>query len=357
MALIDVVSYQTEEDEFIWKFPSSDLRIGTQVIVNPAQYAFFIKGGLVLDEFTSGTHTLTTANIPLLNNIINLPFGGESPFQAEVWYVNLTSKLNNKWGTTTPILLEDPKYNVIVPVRAFGQYGFKISSPRTFLETLTGNLPSYSANKIQEYFKGKIISHLTTVISKKLIRENISILEINAYLEELSCFCQSEIGEEFKKYGLEIINFYFLSINVPIDDPSIIKLRQAKELTATVKITGKELYQIDRGLDILESAAKNEGTMGGFIGAGLGFGLGSNIGIQISEILPKINTHIPPPIPMVYFVIIDNEQSNALTLEQLAELIRTSQINRQTPVWKTGLPNWISIAELPELSNYFPPEL
>ena len=167
MALIDVVKYQAEENEFIWKFPSNDLRIGTQVIVNPVQHAFFIKGGKVLDEYNEGTHTVKTENIPLLNKIINLPFGGNSPFQAEIWYVNLLTKLDNKWGTTTPILLEDPKYGIIIPVRAFGQYGFKVSNPRDFLESLTGNLSSFSASKIQEYFKGKIISSLTSLISKK----------------------------------------------------------------------------------------------------------------------------------------------------------------------------------------------
>ena len=166
MAIIDVVKYQADENEFIWKFPSNDLRLGTQVIVNPAQHAFFIKGGEILDEFTNGAYTVKTENIPMLNKIINLPFGGNSPFQAEVWYVNLITKLDNKWGTTTPILLEDPKYSIIIPVRAFGQYGFKISNPRTFLESLIGNLSSFSAEKIQEYFKGKIISSLTSLISK-----------------------------------------------------------------------------------------------------------------------------------------------------------------------------------------------
>ncbi|SCZ01254.1 SPFH domain-containing protein [Flavobacterium caeni] len=304
MALIDIVKYQSKEDDFIWKFPSSDLRIGTQVVVDPAQHAFFIKGGVIYDEFTTGTHTLTTANIPLLNKVINLPFGGDSPFQAEVWFVNLTTKLDNKWGTSTPILLEDPKYNIIVPVRAFGQYGFKISNPRIFLEKLTGNLPSYSAVKIQEYLKGKIISHLTSVISKKLIREDVSVLEINAHLEELSEFCKINIAEEFKNYGLELVTFYFLSINIPLDDPSLTKLRQAKALTASVKITGNELYQIDRNLDIMESAAKNESATGNFMGAGLGFALGSNIGNQINS--PSSIKNIPPPLPVQYYLVIDN---------------------------------------------------
>jgi len=298
MALIDVVKYQAEENEFIWKFPSNDLRIGTQVIVNPVQHAFFIKGGKVLDEFSSGTHTVKTENIPLLNKIINLPFGGNSPFQAEIWYVNLITKLDNKWGTTTPILLEDPKYGIIIPVRAYGQYGFKVSNPRAFLESLTGNLSSFSANKIQEFFKGKIISALTSLISKKLIKENISILEINLFLDELSIFCHEKITDEFKKYGLEIVNFYFMSINVPLDDPSVVKLKEAKDLTAKVKITGKELYQMDRSLDILDNAAKNEGGVAGdLMGAGLGLGLGAGVGNQMGNISSNLNTKNNPPLP------------------------------------------------------------
>lgn len=362
MALIDVVKYQATENEFVWKFPSSDLRIGTQVVVNPAQYAFFIKGGKVFDEFTSGTHTIKTENIPLLNKLINLPFGSSSPFQAEVWYVNLITKLDNKWGTTAPILLEDPKYNVIVPVRAFGQYGFKISNPRLFLENLTGSLSSFSADKIQEYFKGKIISSLTSLISKKIIRDNISVLEINVFLEELSLFCQENISEEFKKFGLEIVNFYFLSISVPLDDPSIVKLKEAKDLIAKVRITGKELYQIDRSFDVLDNAAKNEGGVSGnLMGAGLGLGLGAGVGNQMGNISNHLTTQSTSTVPpTLYFVLINNQQNGPLSLEQVHQLIKDVRVNRETLVWKTGLENWIVITELPEFSTSFnqtPPPL
>jgi membrane protease subunit (stomatin/prohibitin family) len=358
MALIDVVKYQAEENEYVWKFPSSDLRIGTQVVVNPAQHAFFIKGGVILDEFTSGTHTVKTENIPLLNKIINLPFGGNSPFQAEVWYVNLLSKLDNKWGTTNPILLEDPKYGIIIPVRAFGQFGFKISNPRIFLETLTGNLPSFSADKIQEYFKGKIISSLTSLISKKLVRENISILEINVYLDELSLFCQENISDEFKKFGLEIVNFYFMSINVPLDDPSVVKLKEAKDLAAKVKITGKELYQMDRSFDVLDNAAKNEGGVAGnLMGAGLGLGLGVGVGNQMSNVSGNLNiqnTPPPPPPPTtLYYVLINNQQNGPLSFDQLKQLIVDVRVNKQTMAWKTGMENWVLITEIPEASNLF----
>ena len=360
MAIIDVVKYQAQEDEFVWQFPSSDLRIGTQLVVNPSQHAFFLKDGVICDEFTSGTHTLKTDNIPLLNAFIKLPFGGNSPFQAQVWYVNLLAKLDNKWGTTNPIMLEDPKYGIIIPVRAFGQYGFKVANPRIFLETLVGNLPNYSATKIQEYFKGKIIQLLTTQISKKLALEKISILEINIYLEELSTFCQTNISEEFNKFGLEIVNFYFLSINVPQDDPSVLKLKEAKDLAAKVRITGRDLYQMDRSFDVLEKAAENaNGSVGNLMGAGIGLSAGLNLGSQMGNVAGNMNTATnnnqppPPPTPTLYYAVINGQQSGAFSFDQVVQAITEAKINRQTLLWKTGMEAWKAANEFAELSSCF----
>lgn len=88
MAVIEVVKYNGAPDVFAWKYPSEELGTWTQLIVNESQEAVLYKGGKALDVFPSGRHTLSTQNIPLLNHIINLPFGKRSPFTAEVWYVN-----------------------------------------------------------------------------------------------------------------------------------------------------------------------------------------------------------------------------------------------------------------------------
>ena len=146
MALIDVVKWEVNSRELIHKFPSNDLRLGTQLVVYTGQTAYFVKGGKVLDSFEAGTYTIKTENIPLLNKLINLPFGGNSPFQAEVWFVNHLAVLDSKWGTPMPIQLEDPKYEIIVPVRAFGQYGLRVSDDKTLIENfiLTYNLSGYS---------------------------------------------------------------------------------------------------------------------------------------------------------------------------------------------------------------------
>ena len=296
MAIIDVVKYDGNDSEFVWKFPSNNLRLGTQLVVKQAQIAFFVKGGKVLDPFESGTHTLTSGNIPILHKLINIPFGGDSPFQAEVWYVNLISKLDNKWGTQTPIQLEDPKYGIVVPVRAFGQFGFKISNPKLFLETIVGTINIYSADKIVEYFTGKIITTISTAIGKKIILDKLSVLEMSVHLDDLSVFTEEKIKDEFTRFGIEIVNFYIMSINIPESDPSVKKLKEIKEKAMYINTVGKDVYSFDRSMDVMEIAAGNEGNSGNLMGAGMGLGMGLGVGgvmgNQMSNISSQMNSNL-----------------------------------------------------------------
>ena len=103
MALIDIVSWDGGDGQVAWKFPSNNLRLGTQLVVKPGQLAFFVYRGQICDEISEGTITLKTGNIPLLTKLLSVPFGGDSPFQAEVWFINTLAKLDTKWGTSTPI--------------------------------------------------------------------------------------------------------------------------------------------------------------------------------------------------------------------------------------------------------------
>ena len=190
MNIADIVTWQVNTDELVHKFESDSLRLGSQLVVYPSQTALFVKGGVIADEFTSGTHTIKSENIPILGKLINLAFNSESPFKAEVWFVNQVSILDCKWGTATNINIEDPKYKIIVPVRAFGQYGFNISNPRTFLEAFVGNMSSFSTEKLKEYFKGIIVSKLTSIISSKLLQDDISVVNISSYVDELSLYSE-----------------------------------------------------------------------------------------------------------------------------------------------------------------------
>lgn len=227
MAIIEVVKYDGPAGVFAWKYPNQELGTWTQLIVNESQEAILFKGGEALDSFAAGRHTLSTANIPILSNVVNLPFGGKSPFTAEVWFVNKMNSMNVKWGTSSPLQLQDPKYQIMISVRAFGQFGVKIEDPRKFLLKLVGTLPLFDQDTMVSYFRGLLMSNINELISSYLVHKKISILEINAYVVEISKHIQGRLASSFLDSGIELNNFFIDSINIPDNDPAILRLKEA----------------------------------------------------------------------------------------------------------------------------------
>ena len=361
MAIIDVVKCEANPNEFVKKFPSSQIKLGSQLIVMPGQRAFFVKGGKRLDDFEPGTYTLHTNNIPLLSALINLPFGSESPFEAEVWFVNMLTKLDNKWGTPEPIQLEDPKYKVIVHVRAFGQFGLKINDPRNFLDTLVGSLNIFTVDMVLNYFKGKVLSTIVSLISQKMVKDNMSILDVPTQLEDLSFFCGVKLNEAFARYGIELKDFYFISINAPENDPGLKALESAKEKAMYINTVGRDVYGFDANMKVLDSAAQNTGNVGGIMGAGIGMSMGANIGNKLGGMAEQLSGSLnqnqmvppPPPPPVQYHVLINDQQQGPLDAAAVAELIKNKTVNRETYIWKPGMAEWAKAGTVTEMQNYF----
>ena len=293
MAIVDVVKYNGGPDVFAWKYPNEELGNWTQLIVNESQEAVLYKGGQALDIFTAGRYTLSTANIPLLNKIINLPFRGRSPFTAEVWYINKIHSLEIKWGTPTPIQLQDPKYNIFIPLRSYGQFGIQIGDSKEFLTKLVGTLPVFDKENILKFFRGLYLTKVKDAISSYLIKKGVSVLEINAYLVELSEHLKEKIIPTLGEYGIKLLNFYVNDINVPEDDSAVKKLKDALAKRAEMDIVGYSYVQ-ERSFDTLEGAATNpsggqSGLMSAGIGLGMGLGVGGTMGNQMSGIAQNIN--------------------------------------------------------------------
>ena len=357
MNLEDIIKWENNTSEVVHRFNTDNLRLGSQLVVYPSQTAFFVKGGRICDEFKSGTYTIKTDNIPLLGKLLNMPFQGDTPFKAEVWFVNQIEILDCKWGTQTPFQIEDPKYEVIVPIRAYGQFGFKIVEPRVFIERLVGNMSSFTTNKVIEYFRGVILSKLTTIIYNKLKKDNVTILNINSYVEDLSNYAKEKIIDVFMKYGIEISLFNIISIAVNENDSSFIRLKQAKDAAAEIKIIGRENYQMSRSFDVLEKAADNEnGMIGAAVGLGAGVGIGGVVGAMTSK---TINTNTQdvneiPQIPSVdYYLAISGKRQGPFSQEIIENKINTGVINERTLIWKKGLKQWIRLGEFSDFQHIF----
>ena len=358
MAIVNVVRYENNKDEIVGKYTENDIRLGSQLIVYPSQTAFFVRGGEILDAFESGTYTIDSQNIPMLNNLINLPFGSESPFGAEVWFVNQTSILDCKWGTAAPLQIEDSKYGVVVPVKAFGQYGFCVNDPRLFLKCFVGNMPSFSTDLLNNYFRGVIQSKLSTIITEAMLSTDTSITNIGSKTEKLSTIAQNILSPVFEIYGVQLQLFTVMAISISDEDESFQRLKQAIDASAEIRIIGKGNYQMRRSFDVLEKAAENTG--GGAMNAAVGLGAGLNIGNQMGNLVSStINTQtqsVPPPVPQVqYHLAINGAQQGVYDLETLRSMLSQGLVDMNALVWKAGLPQWLPINLIPELNMVPPP--
>ena len=235
--IIDVIKYESDENILIYKHPTIDFNYGTQLIVHESQEAVFFKDGKALESFKSGAHMLDSKNLPFLKNGINALAGGESVFHSEVYFINLTTQLGLKWGTDSKIRLFDPVSGLHLEIGACGTFNLKVNDGRKLLIKVVGTGSNFKAEQVFESigyttsasinsFRGMIIQKVKTTLAK-LIRENdINILEVDEYLEDLSEQMRIKINEILDDYGVTIPEFFITTIVTPDDDPNYRKLRE-----------------------------------------------------------------------------------------------------------------------------------
>lgn len=275
-----------DTDAIVWKYPSDSLNLGSQVIVNQSQEAVFVKNGQALDVFGPGAHTLSTGNLPLLGRLVKWTFGGKTPFTAEVWFINQTARRGLKWGTKGPIQIIDPVYNFPISVRAFGQWGLRISDAQSFVSQIVGSQMSADTDVIEEYFSGEIVQKVAALIATFMASEKLSVFQINTKLNELSEAVQNAIVPEFERFGIEIVNFNIERISIPDEESKKFQdvLGKKMEVEQLSDASVSQNYVKIKSIDALNKAAENGGgAMGAFVGAGLGIGAGAPLGKQLSD--------------------------------------------------------------------------
>lgn len=366
MALVDLVKWDNPGTQLVWKFPKTDLSTATQLVVNESQKAVLFKNGQRLDVFGAGRHTLTTQNIPLLNKLINLPFGGKSPFAAEVWFVNQAISLDLKFGTPTPIQVEDPAYQIVVPVRAFGQFGLQVDDPGLFVHKLVGANAGLDQARLVEHFRGVLVSRLKSRIAQIIVRERVGVLEIETMLDDISRALEQAYAPDFAEYGLRVHAFRIMSIAIPEGDPSVQELKKAKAAAARRRIEGTN-YAQERSLDVLQTSAANQGAGGAFASVGAGLGIGQALGGMGQQMLGGMSVAgasapppfgAPPPLatpPIQFHIVLNGKQMGPYTIDQLRPGVPSGQFTAQTPVWRQGMPDWLPAGHVPELSPLFAP--
>ncbi len=310
MAIFDVIKYEGDNSTFIWKHPCEDFNTASQLIVHESQEAVFFMNGQALDSFGPGHYTLETENIPLIRRITSIPTGGVTPFHCEVYFINKTEQMAIGWGTNSKIQYVEPTYGFPISIGASGEMTLSVADSRKLLIRLVGTERILERNQIATYFRAFLMTRVKTYIAQEMKASSINIFEIDERLEEFSAAIKAKLDNDFLEYGVNLKKFFVTTVVKPDGEAQYerfkdLHFRQYADVAeaqlqqkvgvieqqtkaqqmiieaqglAQKRATEGYTYQQERGFDVAEGAAKNEGTSGNFAGMGIGLGMMAGVG-------------------------------------------------------------------------------
>ena len=290
--LLDIIQWQDDSrDTISWRFPDEDKEIkrGAQLIVRESQAAQFIYVGQFGDTFGPGRHTLVTENIPILSTLKGWKYGFESPFKADVYFVNTRLFTGNKWGTSNPVMMRDADFG-IVRARAFGTYDFKVVDVRTFLREVAGTDDNFRLEEFADTMRSRIVSLFTDALASA----KVPVLDVASRYSELGEALLPVINPAIvTKYGLELSSFLIENISLPPEVEQAIDKRSSMAAIGNLNDYVK--------LQMAEGLAKGEGG-GGPGGMAAQFAIGMGMAQQMMQQTGGIMAQgtppaAPPPLP------------------------------------------------------------
>ena len=271
---IEVIEWSdTTSDQIVYRFPvqNKEIKMGASLTVRVSQMAVFVNEGVIADVFGPGKYSLSTENIPVLTKIKSWPYGFNSPFKAEVYFINTKQFTDQKWGTQNPIMMRDAEFGM-VRIRAFGNYAYKVTDGEKFMKEVFGTLNTFEVSQINGQLKRMIVSGLSDLISES----KISAIDLASYYDELSSQMTMKMEERFAQYGLDITSLYIENISLPEEVEKVLDQRTSMGVIGDMNKFTK--YQTAQAI---KDAANNEGS--GIAGIGAGVGAGAAIGSAMTN--------------------------------------------------------------------------
>ncbi|HPC06136.1 MAG TPA: SPFH domain-containing protein [Anaerolineaceae bacterium] len=267
--IFDVVEYPSEmADELVHRFPETgvaDLRIGSQVIVRESQRVIFFRDGKALDTFGPGRHTIVTANIPKLIDLIGKAFNDRTPFTAEVYFVSMKEFADRKWGTPQPIIVRNPGMGIgVALLQGFGSYSVQIADPQQFVTQIVGAQGIYRMADIENRLRAMLLSKLQDLLGETTAKQ--SVVELIGLTEELGAGVRAKAQDDFAAIGMLLKSFYISNLK-----PAEKSLEELKQMGVLDMNTYTQLQVADVTLAAAQNPSGGAGLTAG-IGAGVGLG-------------------------------------------------------------------------------------
>ncbi len=320
--IIDVVEAPNQgPNELVVRVPqvgSGDFRLGSQVIVRESQNAVFYRDGKSLDMFGAGRHTITTANLPFISDVMSFFTGGNDVFTAEVYFVNMREFTDLKWGTPQPISLRDSELG-FARVRGFGQYTIQIAEPKRFVDQIVGTQGLYQTSQIEDYLRNSIISSITDVLGENMT----SIFDLPRLMDELGAAVKAKAAAAFTAMGLHLKQLMVVSIT-PTEETA----KAIDERASMGAIGNMDAYLKYKAARAMGDAANNPSGSGAAEGVGLGAGIGMGAGMagMISQAMQAAAQ--PQAAPAAAAA----STPGVMTLEEAAAYLKVSPADVQTAI-------------------------
>jgi membrane protease subunit (stomatin/prohibitin family) len=356
---IDIIEWTDDTSDIIlWKFPryENEIKMNAKLTVRESQVAIFLNEGVIADVFPAGMYTLNTQNMPILATLKGWKYGFDSPFKADVFFVNTKQFTNQKWGTKNPIMVRDAEFGP-VRLRAFGSFAFRVNDAAKFFKEVSGTNSEFTVDGINEQLRNLAITRGMDAIAES----KIPVLDLASNYDEVSQLITDKIKAEFNELGLELTKFLIENISLPPE------VEQALDKRSSMGIIGNlGAYTQFQAANAMETAAANPngGLMGAGLAAGMGVGMMNQMGnvFQPQQINPNAGSTTPPPLPSapVYFVAVNGAQTGPFTLPQLQAMVQAGHTHRTSLVWTQGMSGWLAAETQTELAGLFaavPPPL
>ena len=419
-----------EKEYLVWKWRPNNqelgeskrensIRYGSSLRVKDGEMAVFVYSGSNGNnqDYIIGPHddVIKTANFPILSQIVGSAFGGQSPFQAEVYFINLSNNVQIPFGVPYFDVF-DPRYpDLPVPIAVRGTITFNITDYKTFIKN--NRLINFSLPDFKKQIKSAVIKYVKSIVINLPRKNNIPAVQMESYILEINeLVCQFLTQRFVEDFGVNLKALDIDAVEINKDSSSYMELKKitadiastttlaqaevnidnlrttqqinAENMQETLRIQREELaraqrlqteqnylsaFALEQQGDVLKTAAQSLGEIGSAtIGDGTGFnptsvmsgmmmggaiggqmaGMMNTLGGQMQQTL-KNSINTPPPITQKeFFAYINNEQCGPLNIQQLNLLVKSKQLLPTTLVWTQGMPQWMEDQHT-ELRNLF----
>lgn len=417
-----------ESEYLIWKWrpggadvndtrKENAIRFGSSLRVKDGEVAVFVykqKDG-TMQDFIEGPfdETIKTDNFPVLSSIVGLAYAGGTPFQAEVYFINLAGIVQIKFAIPYFDVFDPRFLDFAVPMAARGTITFNITDYKSFIKL--HRLVNFELDEFKSQIKDAVTKYVKGVITNVPSDNSIPVLQIERKILQINDIISSPLKARLEgDFGVNMKGFDISAIEpdkesegynsllkvtkeqtakttIAQTDVNIKNLQdtqkiQAENMSETMRIQRGEAqraqrlqtesnfmgaHALDQQTAVLQSAVNNLGQMGqmnmGAGGGGMnpagmmtGMMIGGAMGQQMAGMMNQMGNTVqqgmntPPPMPRLqYYINVNGQNVGPCGTQQLQQMAQNGQLTRDTYVWKNGMANWEQAGNVPELSNFF----